>query len=166
MKWSRPFFLHRGAILCNMSAYTKHCGFGFWGAEMGVVLRKDGFDPSEASGSFGRIMTVKDLPADKVLLGYLRQAVVLAESGAKDSKPAHMARVPKPAIEAPPEFLAALKQNKVAMKEYERLSPSCRREYLEWIVQAKRPETRERRIETSVAQLTQGKSLHWKYEKP
>ncbi len=31
IKWSRPFFEYRGAILCNMSAFKEHCSFGFWG---------------------------------------------------------------------------------------------------------------------------------------
>jgi hypothetical protein len=164
VKWNRPFFLHRGKLLCNMAAFTKHCGFGFWGPEMAVVVREDGFDPSESSGSFGRLASLKDLPPDKKLLGYLRQAVVFAESSAGRPKPAAKVRVPKPEVQPPEEFLAAIKKKKGAADAFAKLAPSCRREYLNWILEAKRPETRERRIETSVEWISEGKSLNWKYE--
>ena len=40
MKWSRPFFEYQGVILGNMSAFNAHCSFGFWGQEIGAVLRE------------------------------------------------------------------------------------------------------------------------------
>ena len=73
MKWSRPFFLHGGVILCNISAFKAHCSFGFWGAEIGEVLAADGVVQEGGMGSLGRITSVKDLPAEKKLLGYIRQ---------------------------------------------------------------------------------------------
>lgn len=163
IKWSRPFFLHRGAILGNMAAFKQHCSLGFWGPDMASILKADGLETSESSGSFGRLTSVKDLPPDKVLLGYLRRAIALAESGTPGSKPAHMARIPKPELKPPPEFLAALKKNREATAAFDSLSPSCRREYIEWIAEAKRAETRDRRIEKAIAQIGERKSLHWKY---
>jgi uncharacterized protein YdeI (YjbR/CyaY-like superfamily) len=165
IKWGRPFFLHRGTILCNMSAFKTHGSFGFWGAEIGRVLRKDGVLQAGGMGSLGRITSLKDLPPQKQLLGYLRQAVALIESGQGESIIARrVVKAPKPPVEAPAEFTSALKKNKAANAAYAPLSPSCKREYAEWIAEAKRPETRERRIAQAVEWIAEGKQRNWRYQ--
>jgi uncharacterized protein YdeI (YjbR/CyaY-like superfamily) len=163
IKWGRPFFTHRGVVLANMAAFTAHCSFGFWGAEMAAALRADGIDGSEASGSFGRLTSVKDLPPAKVLLGYMKQAVALAESGNGRSLMSPKERAKKGEPVAPPELVKALDADPAAKSKFAELRLSCRREYIEWIEQAKRPETRERRVATTIAQVAEGKALHWKY---
>ena len=69
MKWSRPFFLHGGVILCNISAFKAHCSFGFWGAEIGKVLAGDGVVQEGGMGSLGRITSMKDLPSGEEVAG-------------------------------------------------------------------------------------------------
>lgn len=59
IKWSRPFFQYRSAILCNMSAFNEHCSFGFWGEEMGAVLREAKVVREDGMGSLGRIANVR-----------------------------------------------------------------------------------------------------------
>jgi len=167
IKWGRPFFLHRGVILCNISAFKAHCSFGFWGAEIGKVLKADGVLQEDGMGSLGRIASAKDLPPEKQLLGYLRQAVAFIESGEGATWVAAQRRVvkaPKAALEAPPEFTAALKKSKLAATAYAAFSPSCQREYLEWIVSAKRPETRDKRIAQAIEWMGEGKQRHWKHQ--
>jgi uncharacterized protein YdeI (YjbR/CyaY-like superfamily) len=167
MKWSRPFFQHHGVILCNISAFKTHCSFGFWGAEIGRVLKEDGVVQEGGMGSLGRIASVKDIPPDKQLLGYIRQAAAFIEGGQGETWVAVQRRVvkaPKPTLEAPPEFTAALKKNKPATAAYSAFSPSCRREYIEWIANAKRPETRDRRIAQAIEWIATGKQRNWKYQ--
>jgi uncharacterized protein YdeI (YjbR/CyaY-like superfamily) len=167
IKWSRPFFLHGGVILCNVSAFKQHCSFGFWGAEIGKVVRADGVVQDGGMGSLGKITSVKDLPPDKAMLGYLRQAVALIESGQGENRVVAARRVvkkPKAAVEAPAEFTAALKKNKAASKVFEAFSPSCKREYVEWIVDAKRDETRGHRIAQAIEWIADGKQRNWKYQ--
>src|SRR3984957_8967154 len=81
IKWSMPFFEYRGVILCNMSAFKEHCRFGFWGEEIGAVLRGAGVLGRDAMGSLGRITSVADLPSDKQMLGWIRQAAAFVDSG-------------------------------------------------------------------------------------
>jgi uncharacterized protein YdeI (YjbR/CyaY-like superfamily) len=167
IKWGRPFFVYRGTILCNISAFKQHCSFGFWGAEIGRVLRKDGVLQTGGMGSLGRTTNLKDLPQEKQLLGYICQAAALIESGQGENRIVAARRVvkaPKPALEAPPEFAAALKKNKAAQAAYAAFSPSCKREYVEWIIDAKRPETRDRRIAQAVEWIAEGKQRNWKYQ--
>jgi len=168
IKWSRPFFEYRGIILCNMSAFKEHCSLGFWGLEIGAVLRKAGVVRDGAMGSLGRITSIASLPPEKKLIGWVTQAAALIESGKERSPIAARPRVVKPAkppLETPPDFNQALGKNKKATAVFAAFSPSCRREYIEWIVDAKRPETRANRIASAVDWIAGGKQRNWKYQK-
>jgi len=167
IKWSRPFFEYRGTILCNMSAFKEHCSFGFWGEEIGAILREAGVLKEDGMGSLGRITSVKSLPADKLMLGWIRQAATFIASGEHTSPIAarnKVVKAPKAAIETPAEFTAALKKEKKAATVFAAFSPSCKREYVEWIADAKRPETRDKRIATAIEQIAEGKQRNWKYQ--
>ena len=167
IKWSRPFFEYRGAILCNISAFKQHCSFGFWGEEIGAVLREAKVLHDDGMGSLGRITSLKDLPSDKQMLSWIRQAAGFVSSGQYSSRVAARRKVAKPvqtAVETPAEFTVVLKRNKKAAAMFAAFSPSCQREYAEWIADAKRPETREKRIATAVEWIAEGKQRNWKYQ--
>ena len=167
IKWGMPFFLHDGKILCNLSAFKAHCSFGFWGAEIGKVLRQEGVLQEGGMGSLGKITGVRDLPPEKKLLGYIRQAAKLIDSGLGDNRIVVARRVvkaPKPPVEVPAEFTAALRRDRKAAAAYAAFSPSCQREYAQWIADAKRPETRDRRIAQAVEWIADGKQRNWKYQ--
>jgi uncharacterized protein YdeI (YjbR/CyaY-like superfamily) len=167
IKWSRPFFEYRGVILCHMSAFKEHCSFDFWAQEMGALLREANVFQENGMGSFGRLTSVKDLPSGKLLLGWIRQAAAFVDSGRYTSPIAarrKVAGVPKPSAAAPSEFTAALQKNKKAAAVFAAFSPSCNREYTEWISDAKRPETRDKRIVTAVEWIAEGKQRNWKYQ--
>ncbi len=166
IKWSRPFFEYRGAILCNMSAFKEHCSFGFWGEEIGAVLREAGVLKEGGMGSLGRITSVADLPSDKQMLGWIRQAAAFVNSGQYTSPIAarHKVVKPKPSLHRPAEFKTALQGNKKAAAVFAAFSPSSKREYVEWIAEAKRQETRDKRIATAVEWIAEGKQRNWKYQ--
>jgi len=167
IKWSRPFFEYKGAILGNMSAFKEHCSFGFWGEEISAVLRDAEVLQPGAMGSLGRLIRIQDLPANKQMLSLLRQAVAFIASGQYTSPIAarnKVAKAPEPAVEAPPEFTKALKASKKASAVFAAFSPSCKREYVEWIADAKRAETREKRIATAIEWISEGKQRNWKYQ--
>jgi uncharacterized protein YdeI (YjbR/CyaY-like superfamily) len=167
IKWSRPFFEYRGAILGNMSAFKEHCSFGFWGEEIGAVLREAKALQDDGMGSLGRITSLKDLPSDKQMLGWIRQAAGFVASGQYTSPIAARRKVvkgPKPTAAPPTEFTAALKKDKKAAAVFAAFSPSCKREYIDWIADAKRVETREKRIATAIEWIAEGKQRNWKYQ--
>jgi uncharacterized protein YdeI (YjbR/CyaY-like superfamily) len=167
IKWSRPFFEYRGAILCNMSAFNQHCSFGFWGEEIGAVLREAQALRPGAMGSLGRITSLQDLPSDKLMLGWIRQAAAFVDSGQYTSPIAARHKVvksPKPATGMPAEFSSALQRNKKAAAAFAAFSPSCQREYIDWIADAKRVETRDKRIATALQWIAEGKQRNWKYQ--
>jgi uncharacterized protein YdeI (YjbR/CyaY-like superfamily) len=166
IKWSRPFFEYRGAILCNMSAFKEHCSFGFWGEEIGAVLREAGVLKEGGMGSLGRITSVAGLPSDKQMLGWIRQAAAFVDSGQYTSPIAarHKVVKQKPSLDTPAEFKTALQRNKKAAAVFAAFSPSCKREYVEWIAEAKRQETRDKRIATAVEWIAEGKQRNWKYQ--
>lgn len=79
----------------------------------------------------------------------VRGGETVAVTVARDTEP----RV----IDAPADFARALKGNEEAQAAWDRLSYTHRREHVEHIEGAKRPETRERRVEKSVALLAAGR---------
>jgi uncharacterized protein YdeI (YjbR/CyaY-like superfamily) len=166
IKWSRPFYVYEGVILGNMSAFKAHCSFGLWGAETAQQLRADGVASSEGMGTFGKITSIADLPAKKQLVAYVKEAARKIAQGERTKawdrpKPN---RVAKAEVVVPAELLAALKKNKAAAKQFEGMSGSCRKEYCVWITEAKREETRERRVAQAVEMIAEGKGRNWKYE--
>ena len=153
MKWSFPHFDYEG-IMCAMAAFKEHCKFGFW---KGSLMKE-----AKPLEKLEKITSLKDLPPDKVLLACITEAAILNE---KDIKVPAKPKAPKAALPTPDELLAALKKNKKALKAFENFSPSHKREYIEWITEAKTEATRNKRIETTLEWLTEGKSRHWKYQK-
>lgn len=162
IKWGQPFFLHRGRMMCAVAAFSKHCGFRFVVPQMEEVMRAAGMPVDEAAGSLGRITSIADLPADTQMLAWIRQAAEFAGSDAPATK--RGSKMPKPEAETPGELLAALKKKKGAQAVFDGFSPSCRREYAEWVAEAKRPETRERRVAQAVEWIAEGKTRNWKYQ--
>ncbi len=163
LKWNFPHFLYKG-MLCSMAAFKAHCSFGFWrGSLLAEKYPELGSQNKESMGQFGRITDVTELPDDKLLAQYIKAAMKLNDDGIKPKKPAKPKR--KAAPKAPDYFLAALKKNKQALAAFEDFSPSCKREYIDWITDAKQEETRQRRMTQAIAWMAEGKSRNWKYEK-
>jgi uncharacterized protein YdeI (YjbR/CyaY-like superfamily) len=157
MKWSMPHFDYKG-VMCGMAAFKEHCGFGFWKADLILDRAKH---PEKGMGSFGCIKSLRDLPDEKTLIGYVKKAAALNDAGIKvPGRAEPKKRAPLP---VPDDFGAALKKNAKARKTFENFSPSHRREYIEWITEAKREETRQQRLATSVKWLSEGKARNWKY---
>ena len=164
VKWGMPFFVQQDVILAHLAAFKHHCAFGFWGPEMKKILAADGLKASNSMGAFGRLTKLQDLPSDKAMLTYMAHAAELVESGERTKSIARPKKaMKKKPVVVPRELAAALKKNKVAAKAFGEFSPSCKREYCLWIAEAKRPETKAKRLKQAMAQIAQGKSRYWKY---
>ena len=163
IKWGFPNYEAYGSVLCNMAAFKEHCAFGFWKASLlkdpeGILQVKD----RNAMGHLDRIGSVKDLPADRILIAYIKEAALLNKNKVKVVRPKS---APKKELPMPKPLAAALKKNKKAAAVFEGFSPSARREYVEWITEAKTEETLNKRLATTMEWLEEGKSRHWKYKK-
>ena len=154
IKWSSPFF-ERNGIVCFMAAFKEHCAFGFW---KGALIF--GAENKGAMRQFGRITSVDDLPNERQLIGFIRKAAALNEAGIKKLRP--RSRV-KQKVSVPSDLKAALRKNSKARKAFENFSYSHRKEYVDWITDAKREETRKRRLQTAIRWLSQGKPQNWNY---
>jgi uncharacterized protein YdeI (YjbR/CyaY-like superfamily) len=162
LKWGAPHFMYKG-MLCGMAAFKHHCAFGFWRSqELAEQCKELDANEKRGMGQFGNLQSVSDMPSEKVLTKLVKAAAALNDSGKKAPRPAKSV---KPALKIPADFLAALKKSKLAQANFSSFAPSHQREYIEWITDAKREETRERRIATAVEWIAAGKSRNWKYEK-
>ncbi len=156
-KWSFPCFMYKG-MFCNMAAFKEHCAFGFWKSKL--ILDKNGQSLETAMGQFGRITKVSDLPPKKVLVEYVKLAKKLNDDGVKAPN-----RVKKPPRElvVPDDLAKALKRNKAAQATFDKFSASNKREYVDWITEAKTEATRNKRLETAIEWIAEGKTRNWKY---
>lgn len=158
MKWSVPHFDYKG-IMCGMAAFKQHCTFGFW---KGSLVLGDDNKNVDGMGQFGRLQKISDLPSQKILKGYVRKAMELNDEGIRTDR---SARSKRPELTVPDYMRAALRRNKKAEAAFDSFSPSHRREYIEWITEAKTEPTREKRLETALEWLAEGKSRNWKYQR-
>lgn len=158
IKWGMPSFTHHG-ILAGMAAFKAHVAFGFW---KGKLVTGEAAHSREAMWGFGRITSIDDLPPKRRLLAMVKKAAKLNEAGAKVLRPVKHA---KPRLRLPADLATALKAKPKAKAFWATLSPSAKREYLEWITGAKQPATRAKRVAETVQWLGEGKRRNWKYEK-
>jgi uncharacterized protein YdeI (YjbR/CyaY-like superfamily) len=161
IKWGFPHFDYKG-IMFSMASFKQHCAAGFWKAK----IMKDPYkvlatDEKTAMGSLGQIKTLKDLPSDKIMIQYIKEAAKLNEDGI--GLPPKKILKEKKEIETPVYFTKVLSKNKTALKTFNDFSYSHRKEYIEWIAEAKTEETRNKRMETAIQWLSEGKSRNWKY---
>ena len=163
MKWSFPHFDYKGEMMCSMAAFKQHAVMSFW---KGILMK----DPAlmanakteTAMGHLGRLTSMKDLPSDKKLTAYIKEAMALNDKGIKiPAKPA----TEKKELVVPDYFTKALKKNKKAWEAFSNFSYSHKKEYVEWITEAKTDATREKRMASAVEMLEEGKSRNWKYAK-
>ena len=163
IKWSMPTFVHAGGILCGMAAFKQHASFGYW--KHALVVGEGGqadVKPRDGMGSYGKMASLKDLPPKKIMIAHIRKAMRLNEDGVKT--PTSRKSAPKPPPQTPDDLAAALAKNGAAQTTFDAFPPGCKREYIEWIVEAKREETRAKRLAQTVQWLAEGKRRNWKYE--
>ena len=162
IKWGAPFFMYAGAPLCQMAAFKEHAALGFWKAALLEGLAPNSNNGGESAGNFGRLKTVKDVPSRKVLAPLVKAAMKLNEDGVVVPKKRTTARAEP---EVPAELRSALDENRKARTVFEQFPPSHRREYVEWIAEAKRDETRAKRVAQAVEWMAEGKQRNWKHQR-
>ncbi|MET0519746.1 MAG: YdeI/OmpD-associated family protein [Burkholderiaceae bacterium] len=158
IKWSRPHWTLDGRLLAGMSAFKAHCSFGFWQDKVAGAAGAD----ERAMGQFGRITALADLPPAAELRRLIQKAAQLGREG---TAPARAPKPPRPALQAPADLLAGLAGNAAARHTFEAFPPGKQRDYIEWIVEAKREDTRAKRLSQALEWLAEGKARHWKYER-
>jgi uncharacterized protein YdeI (YjbR/CyaY-like superfamily) len=164
IKWGVPHFEYEG-IVGNMAAFKQHAAFGFWSqkllkAELGEDAAKMFPSPDDSSMGGRKLRSLSDMPPDELIMRTIKAAVALNVAGLRPSR--EQKRKPPP--KAPPYLVVELAKNAKARATYERFTPAQRREYVDWLKDAKQEATRKRRLETTVAWLAEGKQRNWKYQ--
>ena len=156
VRWRMPSFSYKGRPLASMAAFKRHAAFGFWDRQALESSRDGG-----GAGQYGRLTTLADLPDDATLVAKIREGMAMIDAG---ERPKRTVRPAKPDAAIPAALADALEHDPAAAATFAAFSPSCRREYCEWIAEAKRDETRAKRVEEALAMLREGKKRNWKYE--
>ncbi|MEK6783265.1 MAG: YdeI/OmpD-associated family protein [Bacteroidota bacterium] len=161
IKWGFPHFEYKG-ILCSMAAFKQYCAFGFWKGSIMSDPKKVMTQVGRTSmGHFDRITSLSDLPLDKILISYIKEAMKLNDEEIK--VPQRTRPKSDKILKVPAYFLKKLKRNKAALKTFEGFSYSNKKDYVEWIEEAKTESTREKRMVTAMEWMAEGKIRNWKY---
>jgi len=155
IKWGMPAFSYNGKPMAGMAAFKAHATLGFWWRG-----ERDAEAKAGAMGDYGRIASLADLPDDAALADRIHAVMAQIDAGAKTVR----TKTEKPDIAMPKDFISALAANPAAQATYDGFPPSCRREYLDWVTEAKRPETRQKRLAQAIEWMAEGKRRNWKYE--
>lgn len=162
IKWGFPHFDYKG-MMCSMASFKQHCAFGFWKSALMKDADMMSGENEHAMGHVGRITSLKNLPPDKKIIAWIKEAMELNDSGAK--LPERKKTISDKEIEIPDILQKALSKNKIAAGKFNDFSPSHKKEYIEWINEAKTADTKNKRIVTTIEWVAEGKSRNWKYMK-
>ncbi len=164
IKWGMPFFDYKGEMLCHMASFKQHAVMGFWKAAlMKDTVLVENAKSETAMGHLGKLSSLKDLPYDKKIMAWIKEAMQLTDKGIK--LPAKVKLAATKELTVPDYFKKALSKNKKAKTVFNNFAYSHKKEYLQWITEAKTEETRDKRVATALAWLTEGQSRNWKYER-
>lgn len=165
IKWGAPAFMHKG-ILFIMAGFKEYVGVNFWKGALIVPSRTLRATDDKGMLALEKMRSLDDMPSKKVIIGYVKAAMKLNEGGVPTPNRGKDAPVRKRApLRTPPSLARALARNAKAKKTFDAFSPSHKREYVEWISEAKTVETRDRRIEQALGWMAEGKPRNWKYMK-
>lgn len=160
IKWGMPFFDYKGSM-CNLAAFKQHCSFGFWKASlMSDRMLVETAKSEVAMGHLGKITSVEDLPSDKKIIAYIEEAMLLNEEGKRVVKVTATAAT---SYVVPDYIVAAIKENENAFATFEAFAPSHRKEYAQWIDEAKTEATKDKRLAETINLLLKGKPRNWQY---
>jgi uncharacterized protein YdeI (YjbR/CyaY-like superfamily) len=153
IKWSMPMFHYQGQLIANIAAFKAHASFG--------VMTREGApgQPRDGMGQFGKITTLAEVPDQATIDAAIATAMARIDAGVK----LRAGYAKKPPLALPDDLAAALAAEPAARENFEGFAPGHRREYIEWVIEAKRAETRASRIAQTVAQAAEGKTRNWKY---
>jgi len=158
LRWGHPTFMHKG-LLGGFAAFKQHATLGFW--KHALLVKQLPKVDGKGMGNFGRLTSVDELPSDAALARLVKAAAKLNADGTKMPRP----KGPKkPPVRTPAYLVGALQKNRKALATYEAFPEGKRRDYVEWLTEAKTDTTRAKRLDTAIAWMAEGKSRNWKYE--
>ncbi len=166
VKWGMPFFDYKGEMLCHMASFKQHAVMGFWKASlMKDPVLVENAKSETAMGHLGRITSLKEMPTDKKITAWIKEAMQLTDKGIKLPPKEKPSEKEKKELTVPDYFTKAISKNKKAKQAFENFAYSHKKEYLAWITEAKTEDTRNKRMATALEWMAEGKSRLWKYEK-
>lgn len=158
IKWAAPCYSLAGKNVVGIGAFKSYFGLWFF---QGALLEDDGgFLINAQKGKTKamrqwRMTEKRDIRAGHIKR-YIKAAAALAQDG-KEIKPDRA----KPIV-IPKELSDALREQRAA-KAFESLRPGQRREYADYVTEAKRDDTKRRRINKILPMILEGVGLNDKY---
>ena len=163
-KWSFPNFVYKGAVMCNIAGFKEHCSFGFWKAS--IMPDPDNIlstDNRAGMGHMGKLTSLSDLPSDEIMIKYIQEAMKLTDEGKKVAPRAKATEAQKKEMVIPDYLIAELNKSPKAQEVFTAFSYSHKKEYVEWLEEAKTEATRNKRLAQAIEWISEGNGRNWKY---
>ncbi len=161
IKWGGPVYMINGKNVLGIGAFKNHYGIWFFN---GALLKEN--TALLMNAQEGKTKALRQIRFEKgdelntsLLLPYVKEAI----QNQKDGKIIPKAAVKKD-IEIPYELASAFKNDGELKKFFQALPPGCKREYVDYLVEAKKEETRQRRLKKIIPMIKDKKGLHDKYK--
>lgn len=156
LKWGVPCYTFRKANIVLMHGFKEYCALLFFKGALlrdpdGILIRQTKNVQAARQIRFTSVREVLEL--EPVLKAYVHEAVELEKAGLK----VNYKKTSDFAI--PEEFREKLDSNPGLKTAFEALTPGRQRAYIFYFSQAKRPATRESRVEKCIPRILSGKGL-------
>ena len=159
IKWGAPCYTHEGKNVVGLGAYKSY--FGLWFYQGALLADKDGVLLNAQEGKTRALRQWRFTAASQVeparIKAYVAEAIQLADQG-QEIKPAR-----GKALVLPKELRAALDENADAAAAFASLTPGRQREYADYVAEAKRADTRARRLAKILPMIQAGRGLNDRY---
>ncbi len=160
-KWNSPHFDHQG-IMIGLQAFKEHVAVWFHKGSLIKDPKKlfEKLPKGEEKGMRSYKLHEGDALNEAAFVDLVKQAVALNVKGTKltDAKPA------KKALVLPEDLGSVLHKDPTAWANWEAFSYSHKKEYIEWVTDAKQEETRKRRIAQALEKIREGESKEEKHQ--
>lgn len=160
LKWSFPCYTYQGKNVLGLGGFKSYFGLWFFQGALlsdpqGVLINAQ--EGKTAAMRQWRMSSKQDIKV-RAIKAYIKEAVELVEQSKAVQTPK------KKTLTMPDLLLAALKKNQQAKKAFDDLTPGRQREYADYVSEAKRAETKIKRVTKIIPMITAGRGLHDKYK--
>jgi uncharacterized protein YdeI (YjbR/CyaY-like superfamily) len=159
VKWGIPVYCLENKNLVGLAYFKSYAGLWFF---QGAFLNdKGGVLVSGTEGQTKAQRQLRIYPNEKLKTALIKRFI--KETVTNHKAGVHLVKAkPKETI-LPEELKTALSQNKIAHKKFALLAPYKKREFADYISQAKRVETKKARLEKILPMIEEGRGLNDKF---
>ncbi|RKF03925.1 uncharacterized protein YdeI (YjbR/CyaY-like superfamily) [Tenacibaculum lutimaris] len=161
VKWGAPVYAHKGKNIVGLSAFKNYCGLWFFQGRFLIDEQKKLVNSQEGKTQAmrqWRFYTIEDIQPDLV-----KKYAIEAIKNSEEGKELKVKRNTKPIL-IPEKLQLEFDKNDRLKEAFNDFSLSKQREFSDYITEAKRETTKQKRTEKIIPMILNGVGLYDKYK--